>query len=326
MSGLHEIASLAGVLLVAITWLVVSLLAPRSRFLPSGRAGSPARRAFAARAWLYAVLWVPPVVLLASFMPGLFGMVIEQGDHCLTHGYDHHHHHLCFLHPPHATGHPLSWAAPLGLALVVAIVLLRCAWRGRSQQRLARALVATSRASQLGDGVRLLDCREPMAVTVGVRAPVILLSTGLIELASARTLEVVLAHEHAHVRRGDTRHARLDRFAAALLPRSVAAPLLEQITLAREQACDAAAVEQIGDPVEVARALTEVARLGLCVPATGVSMGSGALEARVLHLLEPPAPTRHGWVSPALLFCALIVAGAGPVHGAIEHLITFLLH
>jgi Zn-dependent protease with chaperone function len=322
MSGLYEIAILAGVLLVAITWLSVSLLAPRG----TSRTGSPAHRAFVARAWLYAVLWVPPVVLLASFLPGLFGLVIEQGDHCFTHGSDHHHHHLCLLHPPHATGHPLGWAAPLGLALMVAVVLVRCVWRGRVQRRLARALVASSRPSRLGGDVRLLDCPEPLAVTVGIRTPTILLSTGLIEFASKPTLEVVLAHERAHVRRGDMWLARLDRLAAALLPRSVAAPLLEQITLAREQACDAAAVEQIGDPVEVARALTEVARLGLCVPATGVSMASGALEARVLHLLEPPAPTRHGWATPVLLIVALVVAGAGPVHGGIEHLITFLLH
>jgi Zn-dependent protease with chaperone function len=321
MSGLHEIAILAGVLLVVITWLIVWFLAPRS----AARAGSPGRRALVARAWLYAVLWVPPLVLLASFLPGLFGLLIESGDHCFTHGHDHHHH-LCLLHPPHATGHPLIWAASMGLTLVVSIALLRGAWHGRSQRRLARALVATSRPSELGDRVRLLDCREPLAVTVGIRRPTILLSASLIELATARTLEVVLAHERAHVTRGDTRHARLDRVAASLLPRSVAAPLLEQITLAREQACDAAAVEHVGDPIEVAQALTEVARLGLCVPATGVSVASGALEARVLHLLEPPAPTRHGWVAPVLLFVALVVAGAGPVHGAVEHLITFLLH
>jgi Zn-dependent protease with chaperone function len=320
VSGLHEIAVLAGVLLVVITWLIVSLLAPRSTF----RTGSPGHRAFVARAWLYAVLWGPPVVLVASFLPGLFGMLIERGDHCLTHG--HAHHHLCLLHPPHATGHPLIWAASSGLALVVSIALLRCAWRGRAQRRLARALVATSRPSQLGEGVRLLDCREPLAVTVGVRSPTILLSAGLIESATARTLEVVLAHERAHVTRGDTQLALLDRIAAALLPGSVAAPLLEQITLAREQACDAAAVEHVGDPVEVARALTEVARLGLCVPATGVSVASSALEARVLHLLEPPVPTRHGWVVPVLLLISLVVAGAGPVHGAVEHFITFLLH
>jgi Zn-dependent protease with chaperone function len=321
MSGLSEIASLAGVLLVATTWLIVCMLAPRSA---SGK-GSPGQRAFVARAWLYAVLWTPLLVLSASFMPGLIGVWIERGDHCLTHGHDHHHH-LCLLHPPHATGHPLIGVAFLSLALAVAIALLRWMWRGRSQRSLARSLLATSRPSRLGTDVRLLDCREPLAVTVGIRAPTILLSAGLLERATPRTLEVVLAHERAHVSRGDTRLARLDRLAAALLPRSVAAPLLEQITLAREQACDAAAVEQIGDPLEVARALTEVARLGLRVPATGVSVASGALEARVLHLLEPPAPTRHPWLLPALLLVVLVLAGAGPVHAAIEHLVTFLLH
>lgn len=321
MSGLAEVAILASVLLAAITWLVVVLVAPRS----ASRSQSPGRRAFVARAWLYAVLWVPPLVLLASFMPGLFGLVIEHGDHCLTHGGGHHHH-LCLLHPPHTTAHPLVWLLPLAMSIPVAFVLLRCAWRDRSQRRLARVLVATSRPSNVGADVRLLDRFEPMALTVGGRAPTILLSTGLLELATRRTLEVVLAHERAHVTRGDIRLARLDHFAASLLPHAIAAPLLEQLTLAREQACDAAAAEQIGGPVEVAQALTEVARLGMCVPMTGVSVVSGALEARVLHLLDAPEPSRWGWLMPVLLCVALVAAGAGPVHGAIEHLITFLLH
>jgi Zn-dependent protease with chaperone function len=325
MSGLLEVSILAGVLLAVITWLIVVSFAARSL----ARSGSPGRRAFVARAWLYAVLWVPPLSLLASFTPGLLGMWIEHGDHCLTHGGGHHHH-LCLLHPPHATGHPLIWALPLSLAVPVAFVLLRCAWRGREQRRLARMLVATSRASQVGElqgaNVRLLDRREPLALTVEARTPTILLSIGLLEHASERTLDVVVAHEHAHVTRGDLRWARCDQTAAALLPRGVAAALLEELTLARELACDAAAVKRVGDRVEVARALVEVARLGMRVPATGLSVTSGALEARVLHLLEPPTPTRRSWLVPAALFTALMIAGAVPVHGAVEHLITLLLH
>jgi Zn-dependent protease with chaperone function len=264
-------------------------------------------------------------VLFAALLPGLFGAWSEHGDHCLAHGHGHHHH-LCLLHPPHATGHWLTWVAPLLVAVPAAVVLLRWMWRGRGQRRLARTLVATSRPSQLGADLRLLDRAEPLALTVGVRSPTILLSTGLLERVSARALEVVLAHERAHVARGDTRLARVDRLAAALLPRAVARPLLDQITLAREQACDAAAVERVGDPVTVARALTEIARLGLRAPATGVSVASGALEARVLHLLEPPSPTRQAWLVPSSVFVALVIAGAGPVHGAVEHLITFVLH
>lgn len=321
MIGLVEVASLAAVLLIAITWVVVGLFAPRV----AASSASPLRRAVVARAWLYAVLWVPPLVLFAAFLPGLFAGLGEHGDHCLAHGHGHHHH-LCLLHPPHATGHWLTWVAPLLVAIPAVAASLRWAWRDRWQRRLARTLVATSRPSQFGADVRLLDQSEALALTVGGPSPTILLSSGLLDRVSARVLEVVLAHERAHVSRGDIRLARLDRLVAALLPRAVAGPLLDQITLAREQACDAAAVERVGDPAVVARALTEIARLGMRPPATGVSVASGALEARVLHLLEPPLPTRRIWLLPSLVFAALVLAGAGPVHGAVEHLITFLLH
>jgi Zn-dependent protease with chaperone function len=316
MSGLLEVSILAGVLIAAITWVVVSLFAPRS--------GARARSPFGLRAWLYALLWVPPMVLLASFAPGVVAGWIEQGDHCLTHGG--HHHHLCLLHPPHATGHPLTWVLPLALAIPTAFVLLRCAWRGRCQRRLARLLVETSRPSEFGANVRLLDRDEPLALTVQARTPTILLSTGLVDIVSAQTLDVVLAHERAHVARGDLRLARFDRAMAALLPRTVATGLLDQLVLAREIACDAAAVQRIGNPVAVARALVEVARLGMCAPATGVSIVSGALEARILHLLAPPAVDRRPWLVPVVLLAALLIAGAVPVHRIVEHLVTFLLH
>jgi Zn-dependent protease with chaperone function len=324
VSGLFEVALLAAVLLAASTWLVVVIAAPRS----ASRSGSARRRTLVGRAWLYAVIWVPPVVLLGALLPGLLGALIQWGDHCLAHG--HHHHHLCLLHPPHATGDPRIWALTIGLLVPAMLAWLGSAWRGLSLRRVARTLVATSlEATQfehVGVDVRVLDSEEPLALTVGFRVPTVLVSSGLLARVSGQTLEVVLAHERAHVHRHDSRLAGLDRFAAALLPRAVAAPLLEQLALAREQACDTAAAQHIGDPVLVARALTEVARLGMRVPKVGVGMTSGALEARVLHLLEPPAPTRRAWLAPAVLLAALVLAGAGPLHGVVEHLITSLLH
>jgi Zn-dependent protease with chaperone function len=324
VSGLLEVALLAGVLLAASTWLVVVFAAPRS----GSRSDSARRRTLVGRAWLYAVVWVPPVVLLGALLPGLLGALIQSGDHCLAHG--HHHHHLCLLHPPHATGDLRIWALSIALLVPAMLAWLGCAWRSLSLRRLAQTLVATSReATQLeraGVDLRVLDSDEPLALTVGFRVPTILVSSGLLARVSGQTLEVVLAHERAHVRRNDSRMAWLDRFAAALLPRDVAAPLLEQLALAREQACDAAAAQQVGDPLLVARALTEVARLGMRVPEVGVAMSSGALEARVLHLLEPPAPTPRAWLGPAVLLATLVLAGAGPLHGVVEHLITSLLH
>lgn len=319
MSGLVEITILAGVLVMVATWLIAASILPQRPV----RLVSPRRRAWAARAQLYALVWAPPVVLLGAFVPGLIGTWTAHGDHCLADGHAHHHH-LCLLHPPHATGHWLTWAAPLVVLVPVLAVLAQQVWRGRWQRRLARTLVATSHPSALGPDVRLLARDEPIALTVGVRTPTILLSTGLLEGASGGALQVVLAHERAHVSRGDTRLASWDQLAAALLPRSVAGPLLERIILAREQACDAAAVERTGDPVEVARALTEIARLGM--PTTGVSVASCSLSARVAYLLEPPRPERGGWIGSIVVVVTVALAAGGPVHSGIEHLITFMLH
>ena len=322
MIGLLEAAALAGTLLALAAWTGVVALAPRGYAAPKI---SPARRALVARAWLYAPLWVPALLVGAAFVPGLLGALVGSGDHCLAHGG--HNHHLCLLHPPHASLSALGWLLPLALLLPSLALLFVCARRVWREGRLTHALVGLGRpADELGPEVLLLDQDEPVAVTVGWLRAKILLSTGLIERLSEPALEVVLAHERAHIARKDTWLALVDRLAASLLPGAAALPLLASIALAREQACDAAAAKSAGGPLEVARAVAEVARHGLLVPATGVSVVSGAVEPRVEYLLGAP---KHGraWVLalPAALL-ALVAAGAGPVHTAVEHLITYLLH
>lgn len=322
MIGLLEVAALAGTLLSALAWVLVVLVSP----LPWRRpARDPARDTMAARAWLYAPLWVPLVLVGAAFTPGVVGAVTAMGDHCVLHG-GVHHHHLCLAHPPHAAGHPLTWLLPLAVlapALTIVVLGARRVWL---EWRLAATLVATSRPSPLGRDVRLVDSDRPLALTVGWRRPRILLSSGFVGRVSARTLDVVLAHERAHVARRDTWFALFDRFAASLLPRAVAGRLTERIVLGRELACDAIAAAEVGSDVTVARALTEVARLRMSVPATGVSVASGALEARVVHLLRSGGPgRRRSWLAAGVVM-ALAAAGAGPVHTALERIVSYLLH
>ena len=285
---------------------------------------SPRRRLWGARAWLHAPLWVPGLLLSAATLPGLAGALTQAGDHCLAHATNHHH--LCLLHPPHPAAHLLTWALPLLLlvpAIVVVGLAIRQIWR---EWRLARALVAVSRPSGLGPDVRLLEQSDPVALTVGWRRNTILLSRGLVDKLSTRALAVVLAHERAHVRRRDTLLSLCDRLAASVLPSAVALPLLEQITLAREQLCDAMAASEVDGELAVAEALTEVLRLELQVPATGVSVAAGSLEARVLYLLHPSRDELRALLPLILLTAGLLVAGVGPAHAAIEHLISFLLH
>jgi hypothetical protein len=81
-----------------------------------------------------------------------------------------------------------------------------------------------------------------------------------------------------------------------------------------------------GGPLAVARALADVARADVRVPATGVSIASGALEARIEQLLEPARGDRRWVLAVIALGLGLAAAGAGPVHSAVERFITFLIH
>ncbi|RAL21008.1 hypothetical protein DL240_15165 [Lujinxingia litoralis] len=319
MSGLLEIVTFSVALIGLVAWLGTVFLAP-SR-LSSGMPPGP--RALLARLWLYAPFWIPALVLVASLLPGTLGALLGFGDHCTLHGG--HHHHLCLWHPPHLSNHPLAWSISAAVLLPVVCLLARAAWARWQERRLAAALVRTSRPSSLGPDIRLLDRQEPIALTVGVLHPVILLSTGLLASVSPQTLAIIVRHERAHVRRRDTTRALLDGFAAAILPRALRADLLRELTLAREQACDRAAAQKEGR-VQVAAALTEVARLGLPQPAFGMSAGASSLEARVLHLLNPPSLSRWWPAWPMTCVVVLAALGAGPIHNLIERVVTLLLH
>ena len=320
MIGLVEVGTLAGTILAAATWVFVVLFAPGGHAIEG--ATTPSQRILVSRAWLLAPLWVPALLVVSAMLPGVVGALAQHGDHCLARGG--HHHHLCLLHPPHTAESVVAWLVPAGFLMPAAFVLVMFAKRTVAEWRLARTLVGMSRPSGLGADVRILERAEPLAVTVGWRRPTVLVSEGLVRGVTPRAFEVVLAHERAHIERGDTRHALIDRLAAAILPRSVAVPLLERITLAREQACDAIAARRAGGPLAVAETLAQIMRLGMRAPAAGVSVASGAVESRVAYLLSPSRHERR-WRVPVVV-TALVVAGSGPVHTAVEQLITLLLH
>lgn len=319
MIGLAELGAVAGAVLAVVAWAAVVAFAPRDAL--GGLHLTARRRLWVGRAWLLAPLWAPVVVLAAASLPGLLGVVSAALDHCGAHAHAHHHH-LCWLHPPHASGHVAAWLVPALVGVPAALLLGAELRRMLRAARLAAGVVAFGRIGALGADVRVLDEARPLALAVGWRRPVVLVSQGLIAALDAATLAVVVAHERAHVARGDTRWAAVEQMAARLLPRFVGAPLVARIQLAREQVCDDAAAAQVGSRVEVARALTRVARLGLAPG--GVSIAGAALEARVTGLLDPPRHRRP--VAPLLVLFGLVLAGIGPLHAAVEYGITALLH
>jgi Zn-dependent protease with chaperone function len=312
-----ELAALLCTLIGALAWALVVIL---GRWWP-GRRGPAAHRERTARTWLYAPLWVPVVVLVAA---GVSRAIAAGLDHCATHGV--HHHHVCLLHLPAGRGHAIAWAVSLAAFAPAGAILAWWFYRAIHEVRTVRMLVRSTTPSAFGRKVRVLEQREPIALTVGWVQPVILVSRGLLDTVSERTLAVVLAHEHAHRRRRHPLHAFVDRWFASLLPGRVSAHLMRVLTLAREQRCDLDAARHVGSRVDVARALTEVARLNRHAPNVGASIGGGDLAARIDALLAPDPPAAPLSANPIVAVGLAIAVGSGPLFVGFEHAVARMLH
>lgn len=320
MTAVGEVAAISAAILV---YAVAAALALGLTRRPAG-AMRPGERAARARWWLYAPVWAPVLLLWPFLFPGVYATVGGMTEHCLSHA-DRHHHHICRDPVPHADGHDGAVLLLTLLAipfLVAAAGALRHTWR---EWHVARALVATSRALEPHDGVRCLPTDEPLAFTAGLVRPSILVSQGLVDRATPETLSAIIAHERAHVARNDSAWAVLDRLLGSLLPSVVRAPLLDELALAREQACDEVAARVTGK-ARVAAALLEVLRLRVPCSPIGVSAAGACIDARVRSLLEPPAARATWLLEPALSIALCVLAGYGPLPTLLECIASFLLH
>ena len=136
-----------------------------------------------------------------------------------------------------------------------------------------------------------------LAFVMGVRSPVVVLSTGLVTKLRSDQVEGILAHELAHVRRLD----HLGHWMATVL-RDVMVwnPFVllwhNRLLAEQEMACDAYAASLIGDPVVVADGLVEVAACSRLphqiavgpLPAwqAGGKRGAQRLAERIDHLAQ----------------------------------------
>jgi Zn-dependent protease with chaperone function len=319
--GLIETAAAFAAVAFVLSWAFVSAFGRRV-----GGAASPGHRSVRAALWLYAPVWVPLIATAAALGAGLPATLLFGADHCAAHSS--HHHHLCILHPPHASG---LWAvATLSVTAAVPAVALffRALAHVRRDEAIALSLSELSATSALGTDVRVLETDSPLAFTVGLRRPQVLVSVGMLNRASPDALKTVIAHERAHARRRDTLRAALDRAVATILPAASRHNLVREADLAREQLCDAEAARVMGGRPVVARALAEVISLGMGAPASGVSVGGSGtdLEQRVIALLYPGSASLRWLVRYCGVVAALVLIAAGPLHSVFEHALSSLLH
>jgi beta-lactamase regulating signal transducer with metallopeptidase domain len=170
--------------------------------------------------------------------------------------------------------------------------------------------------------------------------PVIVLPSAVLELADATALERVVAHEAAHLARGDDYADLAVRIALAL---AFFNPALwfarRRLELDREIACDDRVLRGCADQAEYARLLVHVARRGSPSPGLALTSSPHQLVRRVeailtdrrnrsLHSLPGIAAAAALTVLPCLLALNIHTAasaepatanGASPAHGEFDN-------
>lgn len=259
------------------------------------------------------------VLVLALIVHGYAG-----DDHCSVHD---HHAHLCVVHGGDWTGIP--WVMVVLAAGAAGVVARLAVLLGR-HLRAARAIATLRRVSvEVGD-VRLVDSPDAFCFVAGLWRPRIYASTAAWHGLAEDERAAMLAHERGHVAHRDV--AR--RFAIELTA-SFAAPLLPGRLVRRwaqaiEHERDRDAVQVIGDPEPVARAMVRMCRLqrGAASPGLAFVAGADELSGRVEALLAAgPSPARAGRarsghvLALALAVVALAVTQVDVLHHALETLL-----
>jgi beta-lactamase regulating signal transducer with metallopeptidase domain len=169
--------------------------------------------------------------------------------------------------------------------------------------------------------VRLLESTVvQVPAVIGLFRPVILLPANTLTGLMPGQLEMILAHELAHIRRHDFLANLLQAVVETLLFYHPAVWWISrQVRMERENCCDDLAVSVCGNPLQYARALTRLEELRAETLALALSAGGGTLLGRIRRVVggqaATPAPVR-GVTALALLVC-LLLAFAGPSLSAI---------
>lgn len=156
----------------------------------------------------------------------------------------------------------------------------------------------------------LKSARIDTPAAFGLIRPVVLLPLTAASGLTAMQLELILAHELAHIKRHDYLISIVQGLAEALLFYHPLTWTLSRVLLReREHACDELALQITGaQPIELARTLTQLESARLAAPALAAT---GNLKARVQRLLEVSANRPATGGASVLMLVAVIVGLIG---------------
>ncbi|MBI3767909.1 MAG: M48 family metalloprotease [Deltaproteobacteria bacterium] len=262
------------------------------------------------------------VLLAAAVAPALAGLTCAAAVLADIEFFGCHAHHC---RARHAGAPPSLLVLVLAIAALVRVggALVQAARNARRSALVCRFLRTAGQQQE----PNVLPLEEPQAFVVGLLRPRVYVSRGLVGAHAEADLEVVMAHEHAHVRRRDPLRRLLASVALAFHVPGIAGWLERHIVRAQEMAADADAARAVHDAPRVAEALVRMARLRVRRPALVAWLGDH-LEARVQALLDgAPGSDRPGsstLVAAAAVALALGIAAAEPIHWGAETLFRLL--
>lgn len=324
--ALLQLVALAMMLFAAAGSLATAVLYPqvRSRLLRR----PPAERVELVLGWVALPLLSAVTLTVACLLPSLAQLLVDEVvDHCVAHS--DRHVHLCLIHQPAGGGSPAAW---LGLALV-AVIGLRAAVRAARSLWSAHRGIEPLLARAENDGERRIGwvrCALPLALTVGLLRPRVIVSDALRERLPENLLEAVIAHERAHQRRRDVAKRAIASVLARLHVPTLRRLLLEDLVDATELAADAEAARAVGSSLCVADAILAVQHLSVDARpnqlALALAFGEASVGSRIEALLAPAFASRRrhrlAWLVGAALITAVF---ALPLHHAVETLLTSLV-
>ena len=185
----------------------------------------------------------------------------------------------------------------------------------RTAKRLAEAL-------RVRGAIRLLESAAVEVPTViGWLRPVVLLPVATLSGLSADQMEMVLAHELAHIRRHDFFVNLTQAFAETLLFYHPAVWWISsRIRAEREHCCDDVAVSVTGNALLYARALTRLEELRVDPAQAVLAANGGSLIARIRRIAGARAEAANGpsrWAAGVALLtvlAALLITPSLPLH------------
>jgi beta-lactamase regulating signal transducer with metallopeptidase domain len=183
---------------------------------------------------------------------------------------------------------------------------------------LADTLARLAQALRVSRAVRLYESALVGAPTVvGWFRPVILLPASALTGLTAQQLELILAHELAHVRRHDYLVNLLQSAAETLLFYHPAVWWVSnRMRAEREHCCDDLAVSACGSAVRYARALVKLENLCSDAPTFAITTNGGSLFDRIVRLVgRAPEPSRaaRGFAALAAVASLALAFGFGSI-------------